>query len=141
MARKQLGAAPSDAADTTTKAYVDSAVETVSDAVDAITNAKGDPNGFASLDGDGLVPQEQLPITTASWDTLEGKPAVVAAGATKAAARAAIDAIDTVVQTGSEIQFYSGSTLIGDPVSLVAVVVDGGTPSSTSSGTIDGGTP
>lgn len=53
---------------------------------------KGQPNGYAALDADGLVPLEQLPITTADWATLDGKPAVVAAGSTEADARAAIHA-------------------------------------------------
>lgn len=134
--------------------------------------AKGQPSGYASLDVDGLVPQEQLPITTADWDTLEGKPAVVAAGATKADARAVIDAedvtargqpsgyasldadgtvpfaqipdgvaVDGVTRTDGYLQFLSGSTPVGDPVLLDWDVIDGGSATSVSATTLDGGTP
>jgi len=120
---------------------------------------KGQPGGFASLDENALVPQEQLPITTADWDTLEGKPAVVAAGETEADARAAISAaaldesgrvpltqvppgllVDGVNRVGDTFQFTSGGTNVGDPVSLIVEVLDGGSPSTTAESSIDGGT-
>lgn len=133
-------------------------------------SAKGQPNGYASLDSAGLVPQAQLPITTADWDTLEGKPAVVAAGATQADARAAIGAedaslkgqpdgyasldgagripvtqvptgllVDDVAVQGDSFQFLSDGQPVGDPVSLLIADLDGGSPSSTSIQSIDGG--
>jgi hypothetical protein len=71
------------------------------------TTAKGQANGYASLDSSGLVPTAQLPITQAAWDTLEGKPTVVAAGTTKGAAREAIDA-EYIVTAGSTGQYYRG---------------------------------
>jgi hypothetical protein len=120
---------------------------------------KGVNGGIASLDSEGLVPLSQLPITTADWETLDGKPAVVAAGATKAEARTAIDAaeldsggkvpltqlpagsfVDGVTVVGDAFQLYSGDDPVGDPVSLLIAVVDGGSPSTTSEGYIDGGT-
>lgn len=131
---------------------------------------KGQPSGFASLDAQGLVPQEQLPITTADWDTLEGRPAVIAAGATEAEARTAIGAewtgnkgqtggyaaldetgrvplaqvppgvvIDGVQVSDDAFQLLSGETPVGDPISLLVSVADGGTPYTTEVLRIDGG--
>ena len=59
--------------------------------------AKGVAGGVASLDETAKVPLEQLPDDlggggVSSWDDLEDKPAVIAAGATAAAARDAIGA-------------------------------------------------
>lgn len=86
--------------------------------VATITNAKGVANGFAGLDSSALVPLSQLP------------PGVV---------------IDDVGMVGDAVQFYSGTTPIGDPVALVLSVLDGGTPATaTTSGQtayVDGGTP
>lgn len=59
--------------------------------------AKGVAGGVASLGLDGRVPADQLPDYiggggVSSWDDLEDKPAVIAAGASQAAARTAIAA-------------------------------------------------
>ena len=120
---------------------------------------KGATGGIASLDGTGKVPLAQLPVTNSNWDTLEGKPVVVAAGATKAAARASIDAasldgtgrvpasqvpaglvVDEVSLVGDAFQFYSENVPIGSPISLLVAAIDGGSPTSTSTGLVDGGT-
>lgn len=131
---------------------------------------KGTANGYAALDGDGLVPLAQLPVTQADWDTLEGKPAVIAAGATEADARAAIGAeytgnkgqmggyaaldesgrvplaqvppglvIDGVQVSDDAFQLLSGDDPVGDPISLLVSVADGGTPYTTEVLRIDGG--
>jgi len=123
------------------------------------TADKGQPDGYASLDAEGLVPLTQLPITTADWTTLEGKPAVVAAGATEADARAAIHA----EYTGNKGQPGGYAEL--DEVGVVpipqlppGVVIDGvavgsesfqllsgstpiGSPISILLGNVDGGSP
>jgi len=112
-------------------------------AIDAeYTGNKGVAGGYAELDGSGLVPQAQLPITTASWSTLDGKPAVVAAGATKADARSAIDA----EYTGAKGQANGYASLDSNgrvPLSqLVLTAVDGGTPATAAFvDSLDGGTP
>lgn len=57
--------------------------------------AKGIPGGVAALDNAGRIPLDQIPedlASSASWDGLGGKPAVIAAGVDAAAARAAIGA-------------------------------------------------
>jgi hypothetical protein len=58
--------------------------------------AKGVAGGVASLDETAKIPLEQIPDDigggVSSWDDLEDKPAVIAAGATAAAARDAIGA-------------------------------------------------
>lgn len=87
---------------------------------------KGQANGYASLDAEGLVPLGQLPITTADWETLEGKPAVVAAGVDAAAARAAISAASLV----------DGLVPIEQ---LTVSVLDGGAPDGAPGDVIDGG--
>jgi len=112
-------------------------------AIDAeYTGNKGVAGGYAELDGSGLVPQSQLPITTASWSTLDGKPAVVAAGATKADARTAIDA----EYTGAKGQANGYASLDANgrvPLAqLTLTAVDGGTPATAVFvDAIDGGTP
>lgn len=56
--------------------------------------------------GDGSTAWTSLPYSSTDWDTLEGKPAVIAAGADKAAARAAISAASLDVNgkvPGSEL--------------------------------------
>lgn len=78
-----------------------------------VTSRRGAANGYASLDENTKVPVAQLP------DGL---------------------AIDDVVLVGTAFQFYSGPTAIGDPISLLIANIDGGTPSSTSTGFVDGGT-
>ena len=134
------------------------------------TSEKGQTGGYASLDSSGKVPSSQLPITQAEWATLDGKPAVVAAGATEADARLAIHAEYTgnkgqpngyaeldsvgvvplpqlppgVVITGVEVgaesfQLLSGTTPIGDPISLTLGGVDGGSPTLVTAVHVDGG--
>lgn len=101
---------------------------------------KGQANGYAALDGDGLVPLTQLPVTQADWTTLEGKPAYVAAGATKADARNAIDA----EYTGNKGQANGYASLDENgyiPLSQWgAQVVDAGGADATATVVIDGGT-
>lgn len=135
-----------------------------------VTANKGAANGYAALDSDGKVPTGQLPITQADWTTLQGKPTYVAAGATKADARTAIDAeytgnkgqpngyaslnssgivpltqippgvvIDGVSVGSETFQLLSGTTPIGDPISILLGSVDGGTPSSVTETHVDGG--
>lgn len=104
------------------------------------TGNKGTANGYAGLDADGLVPLTQLPITNADWATLEGKPAYVAAGATAADARAAIDA----EYTGNKGQANGYASLDESgyiPLSQWgAQVVDAGGADATVTVVIDGGT-
>lgn len=124
-----------------------------------VPTEKGQPNGYAGLDGDGLVPLEQLPITNADWATLEGKPTYVAAGATKADARGQIDA----EYTGNKGQTGGYASLdetgrVPVPQLPSGMVVDSvqvnsesfqfysgdtpvGDPISTVLGGVDGGTP
>lgn len=52
-------------------------------------------NGYAGLDNTGKVASAQLPISQPAWGDITAKPAVIAAGATQAAARSAITAIGT----------------------------------------------
>ena len=78
-----------------------------------VTAHKSQANGYASLDANTKVPLAELP------------DGVV---------------VDDVVLTGTAFQFYSGATAIGDPVSLLIANLDGGTPSSTTGGYVDGGT-
>lgn len=102
-------------------------------------SAKGAANGYASLDGDGLVPQAQLPITTASWTSLDGKPAVVAAGATEADARDAIEA-EWIGNKGQPNGYASLDASGYIPLAQWgAQVVDCGTASSSTTDVIDGG--
>ena len=74
---------------------------------------RGAANGYASLDGGGKVPTNQIP------------PGLI---------------IDGVTLQDTEFQFTSGGVAIGDPISLLVATLDGGSPTSTSSGYIDGGT-
>lgn len=78
-----------------------------------VASDKGAPNGYAALDGDGLVPTDQIP------------PGLI---------------IDGVTLQDTEFQFTSGGTPIGDPISLLVASLDGGSPTATSAGYIDGGT-
>lgn len=79
------------------------------------TANKGEPNGYASLDGSGLVPLTQLP---------EG----IGGG------------IDSVEVLDDSLQFYAGTTPVGDPISLLISALDGGTPSTVTDARVDGGT-
>lgn len=74
---------------------------------------KGQPGGYASLDSSALVPVDQIP------------PGLV---------------IDGVYVAGTNFQFTSGGVDVGDPVSLLVAALDGGSPTGTNSGYIDGGT-
>lgn len=74
---------------------------------------KGVANGIASLDSSGLVPTNQIP------------PGLI---------------IDGVTLQDTDFQFTSGGTPIGDPISLLVATLDGGSPTATSAGYIDGGT-
>lgn len=134
------------------------------------TSEKGQTGGYASLDSSGKVPSSQLPITQAEWATLDGKPAVVAAGATEADARLAIHAeytgnkgqangyasldssgvvpviqlptgvvVDGVAVGSESFQLLSGSTPIGDPISILLGSVDGGSPTDVTAVHVDGG--
>ena len=78
------------------------------------TSEKGAANGYASLDSSARVPIAQLP------------PGV---------------AIDGVTRTDGYIQFFSGANAVGSPIYLDFDVLDGGTASSSSVSTFDGGTP
>lgn len=77
------------------------------------TSEKGQVNGYASLDGTGRVPVLQIP------------PGLI---------------VDGISVVGDSFQFFSGTTAIGDPISLALESVDGGTPSTTTGSYIDGGT-
>lgn len=76
------------------------------------TSEKGVANGYASLDSTARVPVAQLP------------PGL---------------AIDSVTRTDGYIQFYSGANAVGDPIYLDFDIIDGGTASSSSVNTFDGG--
>lgn len=78
------------------------------------TSEKGQANGYAGLDASARVPIAQLP------------PGV---------------AVDGVTRTDGYIQFLSGVTPVGSPIFLDFDVLDGGTASSSSVSTFDGGTP
>lgn len=65
------------------------------------------------LDSSGLLPTEQIP------------PGLI---------------IDGVTLQNTEFQFTSGGTPIGDPISLLVATLDGGSPTATSAGYVDGGT-
>lgn len=110
-------------------------------AIDAeYTGNKGSANGYASLDSSGLVPLTQLPVTQADWTTLEGKPTYVAAGATKADARSAIDA-EYVGNKGQANGYASLDSSGYIPLSQWgAQVLDGGSAAVSSVDVIDGGT-
>lgn len=114
-------------------------VPDASSTIEVIAN-KGQANGYASLDSSGLVPTTQLPITQADWSTLQGKPTYVAAGATKADARTAIDA----EYTGNKGQANGYASLDESgyvPLSQWgAQVVDAGGADATVTVVIDGGT-
>lgn len=84
-------------------------------------------DGYATLDANGLIPQNQLPITTSDWATLEGKPAVVAAGATQEEARNAISA--AALDSNGYIPLAQWG----------AQAVDGGGADTTTLETLDGG--
>lgn len=76
--------------------------------------------------GDGDTAWTSLPYSSTDWDTLEGKPAVIAAGADQAAARAAISAASLV----------DGLVPIEQ---LTVSVLDGGAPDGAPGDVIDGG--
>lgn len=95
----------------TTRTYT---LPDVSSTLEVIAN-KGQPDGYASLDGDGLVPMIQLP------DGIGG-------------------GIDSVTVVNDALQFYAGATPVGDPISLLVAAVDGGSPTDVTSAHIDGGT-
>jgi len=48
--------------------------------------------------------------------------------------------VDDVRVDGDYLQFYLNNDPVGDPIPLLVSAVDGGTPSTTSQGSIDGGT-
>jgi hypothetical protein len=79
-----------------------------------VTARRGQPDGYASLDGDGLVPLIQL-------------PADIGGG------------IDSVAVENDSLQFYNGTTPVGSPISLLVAAVDGGSPSTVTGAFIDGG--
>lgn len=73
------------------------------------------------------------------------------AGATGAAGPAGADGatgatgatgagISNIVVVNDALQFYAGSNAVGSPVVVPGAVVDGGSPTATSEGSIDGGT-
>lgn len=74
---------------------------------------KGQVNGIASLDGTGRVPAGQVPAGLV---------------------------VDEVALVGDAFQFYSETVPIGNPISLLVAALDGGSPTSTSNGLVDGGT-
>lgn len=74
---------------------------------------KDQPGGYPGLDGSGLVAVGQIP------------PGLL---------------VDGVNRVGDTFQFTSGGTNVGDPVSLIVEVLDGGSPSTTAESSIDGGT-
>lgn len=79
-----------------------------------------------------------------TWDTLAGKPAVIAAGATVVEALAVIGA-ETVTAKAQPNGYASlnadGRVPAAQMGGVVSPVVDGGTPESSTTDTIDGGTP
>ena len=74
---------------------------------------KGVTGGIASLDGSGRVPATQVPAGLV---------------------------VDEVALVGNSFQFYSETVPIGAPISLLVAALDGGSPTSTSNGLVDGGT-
>lgn len=48
--------------------------------------------------------------------------------------------VDGVTQEDTSFQFTAQGSNVGDPVSLLVVGIDGGSPTATTVGTIDGGT-
>lgn len=99
MARKQLGAAPSNAADTATKDYVDTAIAAVellpgasgASGASGAPGATGPTGATGASGGTGATGGTGGPGTT-TWAGITDKPAVIAAGADAAAARSAISA-------------------------------------------------
>lgn len=76
--------------------------------------AKDTPGGIAGLDGAGKLASSTIPdgITgVSSWNDLTDKPAVIGAGATQAAARAAIDA----EQSGAAASAVAAHVAAADP--------------------------
>lgn len=49
--------------------------------------------------------------------------------------------VDHVTRVGDAIQFYAEGSPVGAPISLLVSSCDGGTPTTTGDGFIDGGTP
>ncbi len=88
-------------------------VPNVSSTIEVTAN-KGVANGYAGLDSSARVPIAQLP------------PGL---------------AVDSVTRTDGYIQFFSGATPVGSPIYLDLDIIDGGTASSSSVNTFDGGTP
>lgn len=97
-----------------------------------VTYPVGAPGGFAllSADGQSVLDSDGDPITggggVSAWDDLTGKPAVIAAGATAAAARdaigaAAADDLSTVATSGAY------GDLSGRPTLGTAAAVNTGT--------------
>ena len=78
-----------------------------------VTANKGQANGYASLDGDSKVPILQIPAGLV---------------------------VDGVTLSGDSFQFTAQGSNVGDPISLLIASLDGGSPSSTSAGYVDGGT-
>lgn len=90
--------------------------------------------------GDGSTVWTSLTYTSLDWDTLENKPAVVAAGATQSAARAAISAEFTGnkgVANGYASLDANGHVPLSQWGDLA---VDGGGADNTPTETLDGGT-
>lgn len=77
--------------------------------------------------GDGTTAWTGLDYLSADWLTLSGKPAVIASGATKAEARAAIDAASLDANGHIPLSEWG------------AQVVDGGGADATPVETLDGG--
>lgn len=77
--------------------------------------------------GDGVTAWDSLGYVSLDWLTLQNKPVVIAAGATKAAARAAIDAASLDANGYIPLSEWG------------AQVVDGGGADATPVETLDGG--
>jgi len=77
---------------------------------------------------------------TANWTALAYLPTLDGTGKVPLAQLPAGVVIDNAVRVDDSVQFYSGATTVGGPVSLVLAEIDGGTPTATSEGFIDGGT-
>lgn len=98
--------------------------------------AKGVAGGVASLGLDGRVPADQLPDDiggggVSSWDDLEDKPAVIAAGASQAAARTAIGAGTSSLEIGTT----SSTAAAGDDSRIVGAAQQSANLSDLSSAT------
>lgn len=105
LTKTQVGLANADNTSDASKP-VSTATQTALDAKQS-TSAKGTANGYAGLDGAGLVPLSQLPGLPAAWGTITGVLA------TQTDLQNALDAKQATLVSGTNIKTVNGSTLLG----------------------------